>query len=248
MSDTGFILAIEITNPGSGSGGDGTIALGRLTSAGLTNIDVETVGAGGRSGGVVGGFGGSDDDLMPAIERVCRRAGVEPRSGALRRIGVSIGPGGYTSTRVACAVGKMIAEASRAASVSVPTALVVLEGLPAEVRSGRVAIALAGKGDTSWMQVFAGGIAEADGTLANPDAAAALFASGVRTLIADRHLPAAIRSAAQHAGVRILEPVFDAGACARVAARLPPIDPAQLVPLYPREPDAVTLWRAKKKS
>lgn len=244
MSDNGYILAIEISNPGSAGHGAGSVAIGRLIGASVTHIDAEPVGAGGRGSG---GFGGHDDDLMPAIERLCTRAGSHPRSGHLRRVGVSIGPGGYTSTRVACAAGKMIAEASGAECVAVPTALAVLEAAQSTLRSGRVAVALAGKGETAWVQVFENGEPRAPGTVVDSLAAAPMFTSGVRVLIAGRHLPAPIRAAAESAGVRLVEPAFDAAACARVAARTTPIDPAELVPLYPREPDAVTLWRARKK-
>jgi hypothetical protein len=74
----------------------------------------------------------------------------------------------------------------------------------------------------------------------------ALAASGVRLLLADRHLPAFKRAAATKEGIEIREPMFSARACLELAARLPAIDPIELVPLYPREPDAVTLWRQRK--
>jgi hypothetical protein len=75
--------------------------------------------------------------------------------------------------------------------------------------------------------------------------ASRLLAAGDVTLIADRFLPQSIRSALAAAGARVLEPVFDAAACARVGVGLPSIAPSDLVPIYPREPDAVTLWRAR---
>jgi tRNA threonylcarbamoyladenosine biosynthesis protein TsaB len=244
VPDDGYILAIEITNPGATVSGAGSVALGRLSGITVTHLDVEPVGEGNRP---TGGFGGHDDDLMPAIDRIFARAGITPRSGMLSRVGVSVGPGGYTSTRVACAAGKMIAEAAGAASVAVPTAQVLLESLPEHLRSQRVAISLAAKGDTSWIQIFENGESTSDGTLRSAESLMPLFAAGLRVLIADRHLPAAIRAAAESAKVQIIEPTFDAGACAKVAAHLTPMDPAELVPLYPREPDAVTLWRNKKK-
>ena len=54
-----------------------------------------------------------------------------------------------------------------------------------------------------------------------------------------------LRSALAERGIIIDEPVLSAASCLMVAARLPGIDPVELVPLYPREPDAVTLWRAR---
>jgi tRNA A37 threonylcarbamoyladenosine modification protein TsaB len=187
---------------------------------------------------------------MPAIDRLFARAGVLQRD-SLDLVAVSAGPGGYTSLRVACAVGKMIAAASRGPSgparcVGVPTAMVVLESVPAEVRASVVAVALASKGDSTWVECFRDGVSAGQGRLVTDADVPGLVGLGVRTLVAGRFLPGAMRASAEAAGLSIIEPVFDAAACARVGARLPSVDPAQLVPIYPREPDAVTLWRAKK--
>ncbi|MFZ4576265.1 MAG: hypothetical protein ACOYN0_17915, partial [Phycisphaerales bacterium] len=53
------------------------------------------------------------DDLAGAIARLVERAGIQPRE--LRRVAVSIGPGGYTATRLGVATARMIAEATGAA-------------------------------------------------------------------------------------------------------------------------------------
>jgi tRNA threonylcarbamoyladenosine biosynthesis protein TsaB len=244
MNTRSFILAIEISNPGAetehaaaGNRSGPGVALGRIQGDEVLSIDVEPVRLSGR--------GGQDDDLMPAIDRLCRRAGFHPSSGGLARVAVSIGPGGYTSVRVACAAGKMIAEAAGAACVAVLTANVVHDALPLDLRSAPVAIALASKNDSAWVQVFSGNAEPVPGRLMTSVDIPTLREMGIRTLVADRFLPAAMREAVQHAGLVLRPPVFDAAACVRVGARLPAIDPALLVPLYPREPDAVTLWRAK---
>jgi tRNA A37 threonylcarbamoyladenosine modification protein TsaB len=243
VSDSHHILAIEVSNPGSGeapgTGGPG-VALGRLLGRGVQELGAEPVRISGR--------GGHDDDLMPAIDRLFRRVGVTARGGTLDRVAVSVGPGGYTSVRVACAVGKMIAEAAGARCVAVPTASVVLEALPAEVRSGHVAVALAGKNDSAWVQVFLAAQEVEIGRLMTGADIEPMFAAGVRLLVADRFLPAPMRVAAERAGLTLRAPVFDAAACLRAGAGRPTCDPLELVPVYPREPDAVTLWRARKKS
>lgn len=230
-----FILAIEISNPGAPGAG---VAIGRLSGSTVESLAIEPVLPSGR--------GGHDDDLMPAIARLCARAGFDPRSAQLARVAVSVGPGGYTSVRVACAVGKMIAEASGAACVAVPTARVVLESAPKPLADG-VAVALAGKGDSAWVQTFTGGREAGDGRLMTAADVPSLIEAGVRTIIADRFLPAPMRDAATAAGITMHEPVLDAAACLRLGAILPTIDPVELVPIYPREPDAVTLWRNRKK-
>jgi tRNA A37 threonylcarbamoyladenosine modification protein TsaB len=241
MSAPQHILAIECSNPGSGTGGGAGgpgVALGRLVDGGAELLGVELVRPSGR--------GGHDDDLMPAIDRLFRTARVAARGGTLARVAVSIGPGGYTSVRVACAAGKMIAEASGAKCVAVPTASVAIESLPDDGQGGHIAVALAGKGETAWVQVFHAGIAAQPGRIISAPDIQALHTDGVRLLIADSFLPAPMRAAAELLGWTIASPSFDAASCLCVGARLPAIDPADLVPLYPREPDAVTLWRARK--
>lgn len=237
------ILAIEASNPGAGAAqgpagfGPG-VAIGVMCATGVGALGVEPVRESVR--------GGQDDDLMPAIDRLFRRLGVDPRAGVLGRVAVSVGPGGYTSVRVACAVGKMIAEACGARCVGVPSASVALESLHEDERSGTVAVALAGKHDSAWVQVFVGGAARGAGRLMTAADVPVLVGAGVGLLVADRFLSAPMRSAAQSVGVVIREPRFDVLACLRLGALLPAFDPVELVPIYPREPDAVTLWRIKK--
>ena len=66
-----------------------------------------------------------DDDLLPAIVRLYKRCALVP--GMTDAVGVSIGPGGFTGLRIAVSTGKMMAEATGAKIVAVPTALVVAE-------------------------------------------------------------------------------------------------------------------------
>lgn len=249
------ILAIEVSNPSaagapegtsagaaSGGGGPGVALARREPGPGggtVTVVAAEAVRAGGR--------GGLDDDLIPAIDRLFRRAGLGPRGCNLSRVGVSVGPGGYTSVRVACAAGKMIAEACGARGVSVPTARVVLEGVPGGLRgAGPVAVLLAGKGPTAWAEVYEPGGAAGPGRLVSAADAPGLLAMGVRTVVGDRFVPPDLRAALEAGGAGFLEPVFSAAACVVLAAGMAGGDPVLVVPVYPREPDAVTLWRARK--
>jgi tRNA threonylcarbamoyl adenosine modification protein YeaZ len=59
------------------------------------------------------------DDLMGAIDRVFRRVERSPKE--LTEIVVSIGPGGYTSLRIAVATAKMLAEITGAKVMPLPT-------------------------------------------------------------------------------------------------------------------------------
>lgn len=243
MSIPRHILAIECSNPGSGagdgSGGPG-VAIGLLHGDRAELLSMEPVRPSGR--------GGHDDDLMPAIDRLFRRIGARPQSGTLARVAVSVGPGGYTSVRVACAAGKMIAEAVGATCAAVPTAQVAIESLPESVRAGHVAVALAGKGESAWVQDFRAGREVSAGRVLTASDLESLCAAGLDLLVADSFLPAAMRAGAQRAGVPVAAPIFDAAACLRLGSQLPELDPADLMPIYPREPDAVTLWRNRKSS
>ena len=65
-------------------------------------------------------------------------------------------------------------------------------------------------------------------------------------LIADSYLPSPIRSWAEEAGIEIVEPVFSPASVLRIAMDQPGIDPADLLPIYSREPEAVRQWRLRK--
>jgi tRNA threonylcarbamoyladenosine biosynthesis protein TsaB len=212
-------LAIETSNPSSG--GHAGVAIG-----GRKAIRVEPIAPTGRH----------DDDLLPAIDRLTARLGVAP--GDLKRVAVSVGPGGFTGLRVAVAAAKMICEVTGARAVAVPSALVVARRVPAR---GPFAVALASKGETTFLTVFdETGRPRTDGSLAR---AAELDGLDVGLLIADRFLPESFREACERLGIRIESPEFDAGGCLEAAAGLPDSDASTLVPLYPREPEAVTKWR-----
>lgn len=176
-----------------------------------------------------------DDSLLPAIDAAFRSIAASPA--ALARVAVSVGPGGYTAVRLAVTAAMMIAEATGAQCVPVPTASVVAR----RVTPGPLpfAVLLASKGDSAFATVFDAGRRPADrGRLVRPADVAAL---GVRRLIADSFLPEAIRLAAGR--IPIEPPVFDPAACLELAIDFDPVDPMALRPLYPREPEAVTKWR-----
>ncbi len=223
-------LAIEISNPSADPGPPGTgpgVALGRL----IPGRDVEHLGT-----ELISRERRHDDDLMPAIDRLFTRCGAGPRD--LARVGVSIGPGGFTSLRIAVAAAKMICEATGAACVGVPSAEVVARRVAAP---GAFAVALASKGDTAFVTRFT--------APPSPDGPGRLVGAGdlealaVQLLIADRFLPDSLRERAAAAKIGIGAPVFDPGACLECAAEAHAVDPLELLPLYPRLPEAVVKWR-----
>lgn len=232
-----LVLALETSNPTADPGRSASVALVRLpppgeSDAGLTPLAIVRLGDTEANG------------LLPSIDRCFQEAGLAPD--ALRvpgsRIAVSIGPGGYTSVRIAVTAAKVLCDATGAACVAVPTAHVVA----ARVSNARpFAVALASKRETAWLTLF-----NADGAvrrllgLVDDAAIDTLGSEGVDLLVIDRFAPARMVERAQAAGIRIEPPTFDAMACAELGATIEPIDPLALEPMYPREPEAVTKWRA----
>lgn len=177
------------------------------------------------------------DDLMACVERLCTREQVTPRM--IKRVAVSVGPGGYTATRLAVTAAKLIAEATGAACVPVPTALVVAQHV--EATGKPFAIALASKGPTAFITAFdSNRRVMRDGEIMNAET---FLTRGIRILIADRFVPLEFIETQRRGELQIIAPEFDPIACAEVSAQLDALDPAALSPLYPREPEAVTKWR-----
>ncbi len=220
-----YVLAIEWSNPSAldeGGRGEAGVALGELVAGGSPRlVDREAV----------------DDDLMVSIERLCARAGVGARD--LARVGVSIGPGGFTSVRICVSCAKAICEVSGAACVGVPTAHVVAHGAGAV--GERFCVALASKRGSAHMTVFdPTGRSEGPGRIVHADG---LDELGVACIIADRHLDPLIRRRAETLGLRVLPARFPVSSVLALSEHLASVDPASLVPIYPREPEAVTRWR-----
>ncbi len=228
-------LAIEISNPSSGPcgrvevnghpvlAGPG-VAIARHGAEPDTELLNET--------------GRHDDDLMPAIDRLFSRAGARPSD--LTAIAVSIGPGGYTSLRIAIATAKLLSFATGARVHPVPSALAAafLVAPPQPTL-----VCLASKGDTAHATLLPEG----------PDRFAAaqplglidaghIAGAGCSAIIADRFLPEPFRAA----GLPVIEPVFAPASLLRLIAGAAPVDALALAPLYPRQAEAVTQWNLRK--
>jgi tRNA threonylcarbamoyladenosine biosynthesis protein TsaB len=192
-----------------------------------------------------------DDDLLPAIDRLFRRVGLAPAdlSGGRGSVGVSVGPGGFTGLRIAVTTAKMFAEALGAAVVAVPSALVAAEHYEGD---GPLVVALASKAETFWSAHLKRSEVEGAWRVARPPgiiSAAELPIDEIAAVLADAHFPSAARARCEHAGVPVIEPVFDPAACLAVTERLLDAgersDPLALTPSYPRPPEAVTIWERR---
>ncbi len=234
MTQPVLTIAIETSNPPATPGG-GRIALARVGGGAFELAAQESIGASARH----------DDALMPAIERLCAGAGVRP--GALRRVAVSAGPGGYTSVRIAVTSAKMICMATGAELRLVPTALGVYLGIDDSTRfSTPLRVLLAWKREDAWCVEYE---ADADlhseaqrggraGRLVSINDAARDIS---RPIVADAALCAAIKST--HPDTPLITAAFDAASIARASEFVEPTDPLIASPIYPREPEAVSKWR-----
>lgn len=188
------------------------------------------------------------DALMPAVESLLKQANVSPAS--LSGVGVSSGPGGFTGLRIGIAAAKMLGWALEIPVVSVPTALIAAE---ADTLAQPVfAVALAGKDDTCWLSLVEGEPGHRSlldgpdgGRLVEADAFHAAVA-GATCLLADEHLPDAM---AGHA-LPCRPPDFDPRSLLEITERFLAegnvVDPLELLPIYPRDPEAVRLWDARE--
>jgi tRNA threonylcarbamoyladenosine biosynthesis protein TsaB len=185
------------------------------------------------------------DSLLPAIDRVVEKIGLAPAQ--LDVLAVNIGPGGFTGLRISIATIQGIAEMSEAQIVGVPGAVVAAAATPdSQSIDGEVLVLLASKGETAWgtrVRCRDGHweVQGSPGLLQGFDEALPSLALG------DEHLPEKLRDDLAAAGVRVVPPMFSAGAVLEQglfdleAGKT--IEPAVLAPLYPREPEAVRIWR-----
>lgn len=204
---------------------------------------------GARSEVVADGDPRERDLLLPAIDRICRDAGVMPRD--IGAVAVSTGPGGFTGLRVAVATAKGLCESLGIPAIDVRSCLVAAETLRARwsAQGARVAVALASKGSGCWLSVVRADSDECMTVIEEGWRDDAQLPPNMCALIADVHAPPGLRSCAASAGVPVIEPLFTARACLAVAERqLRAGDVCDAISLgvrYPREPEAVLNWRAR---
>ncbi|MFM7051142.1 MAG: tRNA (adenosine(37)-N6)-threonylcarbamoyltransferase complex dimerization subunit type 1 TsaB [Planctomycetota bacterium] len=192
-------------------------------------------------------------DELRALEA---ESGVPARS--LRGVAVVLGPGGFTGLRVAVASAKGVAYALGVPAAGVPSSEVFAASFAARhgLRDARVLVALASKGDTAFVAEVAIGAEgarsahERSAAVIGPDALEAMLRAGApAAILSDEHLAPTLAEVCARHGFAASPLATDGGALdllARRALAESPADPFALVPIYPREPEAVTNWRARK--
>ncbi len=191
-------------------------------------------------------------ELLPAVDRLCRRADLTP--GRIERCFISIGPGSFTGLRVAVAFARHLALATAARIVAVPTLEVIAANCAAlDPPPTNLAVIL----DAKRRQVYAA-VFELDGegyqvavepTVVDP---ASLFAGAPRRMSVSGVGIEYHRQSVDAAGVAVVDQSLWTPTAATVlrlgharAARDDFTPPESLVPLYLRRPEAEEVWERR---
>jgi tRNA threonylcarbamoyladenosine biosynthesis protein TsaB len=187
--------------------------------------------------------------LLPTIDLLVRGAGLTP--GDIRLVAISVGPGGFTGLRVAVATAKALWLGVGAGLVAVPSAMVVARTAARKggVADGTCGVVLAGKQDTAWLERIQLNGSEPSGREAGLFTAQDAPLTGLTALIADAHLPESWSSRARALQLPLVSAEWNAQDCLTLGEglleRQGPTDPLSLEPIYPRQPEAVTLWEGR---
>ena len=191
------------------------------------------------------------EDVLPAVQRLCARANISRDQ--IGAVALNAGPGGFTGLRIAHASAQVIAESLSIPIVQISAAVVARESavIAGSIAPDQIAwVALAAKNDGCWMAKVS------QSSQGNDDPEQV----GVRTLeqwpvefgeilIADEHLPAPWKARAEALNIQIvaLEPTAEAvlHVARRMLASNRALAPQYALPVYPREAEAVRLWRER---
>ena len=188
-----------------------------------------------------------DDDVFPSIEETATTLGISPPEITL--VIVSIGPGGFTGLRTAVAIAKMIALVSGATVVPVESAIVTVQ--QANQGAGPFAVISSVKDDEFWFSNIVmtddTWVCTSKLTTSNKLLPSLKHVTGV---FADSYVPEEATGTIQQQNIPIYMSAPNAKALLQVGLELynagKSIEPAALLPLYPREPEAVRVWNARK--
>jgi len=189
-----------------------------------------------------------DDDLMPAIVRSFARIAASPKD--LGTVLVSVGPGGFTGLRIAVSTVKMLALALNCRIVSVYETDAMIQAAPSA--NTPLAVCLTGKHGQYWTAFQHRGTAFPGQLLAIADVIHTAASEAITSIAVSQppeHL-ADLAAAATAAGLHLIEVhpnashVWQVGCRMVAAGRYTAAE--QLLPIYPREPEAVRMWRQRK--
>lgn len=223
-------LAIELSNP-SASSTSHAVALFSQDHAGASLISSDRIPAGIRG----------SDGIMVLVESLSKEHGISPSD--ISRIIVSVGPGGYTALRISTTTAKVLAQIIGCDLVAVSSAKVAAMAVNDCDRPALIALASKNKHTHGTLLQADGGL-EILGMI-DADMIESL---GIRSIVSDSYLPQSFEERAQQLGIDRHPIVLDARACYEAAKGLGPVLPEEIAPIYAREPDAMTQWRARTES
>ena len=176
-------------------------------------------------------------ELIPTADKLLSDHDLAPND--LKGIHVSVGPGSFTGLRMAIAAAKMLALTNpKLKLVAVPT----LETLAHQNSRGDrpVAVCLNVKRGTMYSAVYRGGMPIVEPDLRTLDELIATFADPTQlSLVSEVDLEHPAQLPLENA---VVDPRSTWAVGQRLAGDGRFIAPADLLPLYIREPEAVTLW------
>jgi len=182
------------------------------------------------------------DYVIPAIDKLMKEANLKPKD--LSLIALSIGPSGFTTMRIATTIAKHVSFITSAPIVAVPSAVSAAEA----VSEFETLLAIeAVKGDSFWLSTLTrtNGVWQCEAELSTIDSVqnASFTQQGILCdaqfgeIASAFHLPVLPYTPNAGALMRASKSLYDAGET---------IDARAVTPLYPREPEAVRKWNARR--
>lgn len=195
------------------------------------------------------------DELLPSIDALLERLAAVPADIGL--VVVSVGPGSFTGLRIAISTAKALAMGVGCDLIALPSAWGMAEQwFRQSSDSGPVLVASAAKGTDCWLtrlerqgQEWIESGSTGLHQVVPPDATVLELCEGA-VLLADDFIQSQFLESCRDCLRGTAPPVPSAAACLAAAARFERlgqwVPSEQIRPLYPREPEAVSLWRARK--
>ena len=182
------------------------------------------------------------DDVLPAIDGLIKKANLRPKE--LSLIALSIGPSGFTTMRIATTIAKHVSFITSSPIVAVPSAVSAAEAM---IEYESLLAIEAVKGDSFWLSTLTrkSGVWQCEAELSTIDSVqhASFTQQGILCdaqhgeTASAFHLPILPYTPNAAALMRASKLFYDVGTTINARA---------LAPIYPREPEAVRKWNARR--
>ncbi len=189
------------------------------------------------------------DDVLPALDELSTKLGILPNT--IELVVVSTGPGGFTGLRSAISIAKMVSLVSGASVLPIETAISV--AINANLGNGPFCVISGVKQDTFWVSFVnrKEGFWVCDAFISNNREIENKLDS--KTIVfGDSYLPQSISKMCDSKKIQIVETTTSASSLLSYGVDIykndnnVTIDPRKLLPLYPREPEAVRVWNENR--